>query len=294
MAVVEHRDHDRSLGNLGRLRVDLGRRDVGDEGGLAVDSQRDTVQLSGQIAVHEVGGLPAPRGVGEILAPDGDPGTRSKARQVAGAVGDATGRRRGNRGGSALVDAHVVHQHLLRKLRGGIGSAGPGGGAAHRHVQQDEERMIEDPSGASGEIGGRNGLIKLVIHVEADHPGFPFDSVQVKIVGEALARRERVGRAHPGPAGVVRTVHAAVDDVRLLADVLHDVDLAACGPAHSGDVLPQQPERRPEALSIGNLDARLETAVGLVELVLGENSAGGVLGAQVRLLDGLDDQVAVL
>ena len=42
------------------------------------------------------------------------------------------------------VDADVIDEHLLGELRGAVGRTGPG--AADGDVQNDEERMIEDPT----------------------------------------------------------------------------------------------------------------------------------------------------
>jgi hypothetical protein len=49
--------------------------------------------------------------------------------------------------------------------------------------------------------------------------------------------------------------------VRLLADDLHQVDLAAGSPAAVLVVHRQHPQRRPQALAPGHLGAELDTAV---------------------------------
>ena len=54
--------------------------------------------------------------------------------------------------------------------------------------------------------------------------------------------------------------------VGLAAAVLHDVELAARGPADAGEVVAEHPERRPESLSRGELDARLDAA-GAAEIL---------------------------
>src|SRR5689334_8210702 len=69
---------------------------------------------------------------------------------------------------------------------------------------------------------------------------------------------------------------SAMNYRRLLADVLHNVDLAAVGPMNSIDVITQHPECRPDALAKRNLDSCFEAAIGLAELVLREHSGRGV------------------
>ena len=46
------------------------------------------------------------------------------------------------------------------------------------------------------------------------------------------------------------------------ADHFHDVDLAAAGPANGADVFAEHPEGRPDALALGQAQARGELAVG--------------------------------
>src|SRR5260221_4898729 len=57
-------------------------------------------------------------------------------------------------------------------------------------------------------------------------------------------------------------------DSRLLADIFHDVDLAALRPANGINIFSQHPERRPHSLPRGQLDARLESPVRLREQTL--------------------------
>src|SRR5512146_910786 len=47
-----------------------------------------------------------------------------------------------------VVDADIVHDHLLRERRRSVWIAGPA--AADRDVEQQEEGMIEHPVGSSG------------------------------------------------------------------------------------------------------------------------------------------------
>src|SRR5690606_32557284 len=79
----------------------------------------------------------------------------------------------------------------------------------------------------------------------------------------------------------------------------HDVDLAGLRPADAVDVRAQAPEGRPQTGAARHLDARFDTAVGDLELVLGQQAGRRVLAwavvtgqRPVGLLDG-DRQVAV-
>src|ERR1051326_6720749 len=98
---------------------------------------------------------------------------------------------------------------------------------------------------------------------------------------------------------VARTVNSAMNGGRLFADIFHDVDLAAGGPARLVDVIAEHPECGPDSLTARDLDAGLETAVVLRELALGFEAGGGVVArhavwAGVFFLNGFDDQVAIM
>ena len=138
-----------------------------------------------------------------------------------------TGAERGiGRRRSALllgVNADIVDEHLLRKNRGGVGRSGPI--AANGDVQEDEKRMIEAPSTASGPLGLRKRSVEIRVNVEANGAGFPLNSIKMKIVGKILAGRKAERRG-----GIARLGHGAgaversVDRAGLLADIFHDVD----------------------------------------------------------------------
>src|SRR5580693_7603654 len=84
-----------------------------------------------------------------------------------------------------------------------------------------------------------------------------------------------------------------------LADILHDVDLAALGPTHGGYVFAEHPERWPNPLSFRNLDSRLEAAIRLREEALRFDARGRVIarhsvGSGVVLLFRCDYQIPFL
>ena len=85
----------------------------------------------------------------------------------------------------------------------------------------------------------------------------------------------------------------------LLADVFHDVDFAAGRPAFRLNVLTQHPEGGPYSLAAGDLDARLEASIGLLEFPLCLEPGGGVaiqhaVPIAVGFVARSDDQVAIL
>src|ERR1700691_2777460 len=86
---------------------------------------------------------------------------------------------------------------------------------------------------------------------------------------------------------------------RLFADVLHDVDLTAFGPASRGNIVTQHPKRRPHSLARRNLDAGFEPSVGLREPTLSLEPGRcifprNVIVAFVTLLARDDNEIPVL
>jgi hypothetical protein len=172
--------------------------------------------------------------------------------------------------------------------------------------------MIEDPGsgdfrrrgscrGAGQDDRGlrRERGEKCLVYVEADFGGFPLDCVDVESVGEIFAAGETCGRSEVGGGTVgERAVDGAVNCGRLFTDVLHDVDLAALGPADRVDIIAEHPEGGPDALAFGDFDARLETSESLGEEALrfqarGCVFAGDVVGAFVLFFARGDDEIAV-
>ncbi len=123
----------------------------------------------------------------------------------------------------------------------------------------------------------------------------------MKIIGEILASGQAEGRAEvAGRARSARAVQRTVNHPGLLADVFHDVDFAALGPADRSDVFAQHPEGRPHPLPHGNFDARFEAAVRLIEKPLRFHSRRGVIasdvvaGIRVGFFQRRDNEIAAL
>ena len=170
------------------------------------------------------------------------------------------------------VDADVVDEHRRRERRRVVGALREG--PTHGHVDEQEEVVVEDP-GLALEIIGGQGAVELVVQVPADAFGLPGDRVHVEVVREAGGGPVRPGDA--GGAGVPRSMDRAVDDGRVLAEVLHDVDLAARGPPDLVDVLAEHPEGGPHSPTPRQADPGLHQTVGEGDPVLGDQSRGGVL-----------------
>src|SRR6185503_17258765 len=123
----------------------------------------------------------------------------------------------------------------------------------------------------------------------------------VEPVGRVRAAGKIVAGTDAVRAGVAGAVNRAVDRGRLLADVLHDVDLAARRPADRADVVTEHPDRRPVPLPFGKLRAHLDASVCDVELVASDEPRRRVLAGAVPALKAaravgrrLDDQPALL
>src|SRR5687767_6984825 len=95
-------------------------------------------------------------------------------------------------------------------------------------------------------------------------------------------------------------MYGPVHGVRLAADILHHVDLAAPWPADGVDVGAEHPERRPESLSARDANASFEAAVGRLETASSYQPRRGVstcpvpaaVGRIVRLGPRGDDEAA--
>src|SRR5690606_35142390 len=117
----------------------------------------------------------------------------------------------------------------------------------------------------------------------------PVDGERVEVVREGPALRVLVRPADARAARVAGAVDGAVHEVRLVADVLHDVDLARARPGHLGEPRAEHPEGRPDPLAAGDLDPRLDAAVPELVPVLRRHPGRGVRA--VGLPPGGDDQV---
>src|SRR5215472_8711670 len=99
--------------------------------------------------------------------------------------------------------------------------------------------------------------------------------------------------------GISRSMQRAMHHRRLLPYVFHDVDLAARRPSRTFEVVAQHPERRPHALSLGNLDPRFEFPVLLREQSLGPDACRRIVarytvGAGVVFLERGNHEVPTL
>jgi len=63
-------------------------------------------------------------------------------------------------------------------------------------------------------------------------------------------------------------MNRAMYDRELFAYVLHDVDLTTSWPMDSVNIAAQQPEGRPDSLTIGKFDTRSEASIGRRKFIL--------------------------
>src|SRR5207247_8098766 len=106
------------------------------------------------------------------------------------------------------------------------------------------------------------------------------------------ARAQSLGAGDALCTRVPGAMHRPVHPAGFLADVLHDVDLAAGGPTNRVAVVAQQPEGGPQALPARDLNPCLHAAVPPRAQTLGLQSGRRVVTAAERLGASLDDQVA--
>ncbi len=78
-----------------------------------------------------------------------------------------------------------------------------------------------------------------------------------------------------------------------IADVLHDVNLAAVGPSGTRIIRAEHPECGPDALAFGDLHARLDATVGPRLLAQRLDASRGVVVGAVSFFLGGDDEIAV-
>src|SRR5437588_10922647 len=106
--------------------------------------------------------------------------------------------------------------------------------------------MIEHPW--SGQIIRSYGHVERIVDVPANRARVPFDREDMKGIGEG-SHAQLIRARDALRTRVAGAMQGAVHPARLLADVLHDVDLAAPGPSHRGAVVAHHPEGGPQAMS---------------------------------------------
>src|SRR5436190_12231123 len=186
-----------------------------------------------------------------------------------------------------LVHPHIIHPHRLREDGRRIRTARPV--PTHGYIENDEKRVVVHPP--PRQVPRSDGLVQRVVDVPANRGRLPLDGVHVEGVGER-ARGQVIRAADAARTGVPGAVHRTVYAAGFLADVLHDVDLAARGPAGGGNVVAQQPERGPQPLPARDLNPGLDATVLPRAEPLGLEPGRCVVPVPERLAAGRDDEVA--
>src|ERR1700682_2578919 len=91
--------------------------------------------------------------------------------------GEALARRR------LPINAHVIHQHNLRKNGGVVRRAGPV--ATYRDVQNYKKRVVVNPLCSLRQIGRSSGSVKIAVHVKPDYVRLPFHGIKMIVIREA-------------------------------------------------------------------------------------------------------------
>ena len=112
----------------------------------------------------------------------------------------------------------------------------------------------------------------------------------MKIVAERRRTGQGTGCADAAGAGIARAMDGAVDYGWLFADVFHDIDFAAVGPAGGDHIIAEHPERRPHALAVRDFYPRFDLAVFDAEFTLAFQARGSV--AARLTFDGANDKMA--
>lgn len=86
---------------------------------------------------------------------------------------------------AALVGAHVINHHRLRKHCGRVRVARPI--STDRNIEQNKEWVIKDPTRVRRKIRWRPRLVKSAVNVEANDVRLPFRRESVEIIGETPA-----------------------------------------------------------------------------------------------------------
>src|SRR5262245_53453719 len=92
--------------------------------------------------------------------------------------------RAGNQKGSIgqrriLVYADIIYEHRLRKHRRIVRISRPV--SANRNIEQQEERVVEDPLAAGGQIGWRSCLEEIAVNKEPHYVRLPLEREYVKV-----------------------------------------------------------------------------------------------------------------
>src|SRR5436190_1938697 len=79
-----------------------------------------------------------------------------------------------------LINANIVDQHPLRENCCLVRVPRPA--TTHRHIQDQKERMIENPRGADRQVRRCPRVVQLTVHIKADHIRLPLDGEEVEII----------------------------------------------------------------------------------------------------------------
>src|SRR5688572_20610431 len=173
-----------------------------------------------------------------------------------------------------LVHADVVDEEPLRKDLV-VDALLTAPAASDGEVEKEVLLLVERPGDGPASLVPE-GEVLLAIDEEVDALPVPLDGVDVELL-RRFGNGDLVAFVRLLDVVVLPGVHVRVDDSRVEADVLHDVDLAAGRPADLAHVRAQGPNRGPGSPAGGQLRLDLDAPVGPGGLSPRDEARGGVL-----------------
>ncbi len=148
--------------------------------------------------------------------------------------------------------------------------------------------MVKNPVPLVREACPIKGRVVHPVHEEGEVAGVPLQREGVKAISKS-AVRQRVGVREKGVGAskVPRPVYRSENTSRLLANILHYVNFAAERPANRRDIAAEQPQTRPEPLTVRDFDAGFEPSVGKAKMAAGSYAGGSVVAGPIPALKPL-------
>lgn len=172
-----------------------------------------------------------------------------------------------------LVNTDKIDQHHLRKEGRIVGRTRPI--PANGHIEQQKERMCKGPRHSFRKLCRRNLGIESIIHVPADTLRLPVDRKNMEFVLQRLPARQRILSPSTISSRITGPMNGAMYDIRLSADIFHNIDLTAHRPADFAKIFSKHPERGPDALPERELYASLHQTIGKRKFSARNQTCGG-------------------
>src|SRR5579863_5236981 len=123
--------------------------------------------------------------------------------------------------------------------------------------------MVVHPVGLVCQSRPVKSVIVYAIYKEIQVAGIPLQGKNVEIIRES-AMWQLVSTTE-----VSWAMRGSINQIRLIANILHNVNFATCGPANRRTIVTKQPESRPDSPAGGDFDAGFEKSVGKTKMAAG-------------------------